>query len=59
VIAIGASFAALWLSLAPLKTTSTGTRQKIASAIIMGSAITGMHYTAMAAGALSQLIKQC
>lgn len=50
VIAIGASFAGLWLTFQlRWETTSTGTWTKIGSAMIMGTAIAGMHYTAMAA----------
>lgn len=49
-IAIGASFIALWLAFR-LRTTTTavGGIQKIGSAIVLGNAIAGMHYTAMAA----------
>ena len=49
-IAIGASLIALRLAFA-LRTeiTVSGSMRKIGSAIIMGSAITGTHYTAMAA----------
>src|SRR6266481_4556491 len=42
VIAIGASTAALWLA---FRTTDLG--QKIIAAVVMGLAISGMHYTAM------------
>jgi NO-binding membrane sensor protein with MHYT domain/two-component sensor histidine kinase len=42
VIAIGASTAALWLA---FRTTDLG--QKLVAAIVMGLAISGMHYTAM------------
>jgi signal transduction histidine kinase len=52
VIAFAASLAALWLSLyfqngggSPLREVS----QKIASGLIMGAAVVGMHYTGMAA----------
>ena len=49
-IAIGASFAALWLFVRP----RTGDAQRaglmtVGSAIVMGFAISGMHYTGMAA----------
>src|SRR6201987_5468303 len=44
VIAIGASTAALWL---PFRTTDHW--QKLAAAVVMGLAISGMHYTAMRA----------
>lgn len=44
IIAIGASTAALWLA---FRTTDSG--QKLAGAIVMGLAISGMHYTAMRA----------
>jgi C4-dicarboxylate-specific signal transduction histidine kinase len=44
VIAIGASTAALWLA---FRTTDLG--QKIVAAVVMGLAISGMHYTAMRA----------
>ena len=43
IIAIGASTAALWLA---FRTTDLG--QKIIAAVVMGLAISGMHYTAMA-----------
>jgi NO-binding membrane sensor protein with MHYT domain len=42
VIAIGASTAALWLA---FRTTNLG--QKLVAAVVMGLAISGMHYTAM------------
>src|SRR6266403_1740662 len=42
VIAIGASTAALWLA---FRTTDLG--QKLVGAVVMGLAISGMHYTAM------------
>jgi len=42
IIAIGASTAALWLA---FRTTDLG--QKLIAAVIMGLAISGMHYTAM------------
>jgi diguanylate cyclase (GGDEF)-like protein len=50
VIAIGASFAALWIAF-QLRHTGFGTAffAKLGSAVIMGLAITGMHYTGMAA----------
>jgi NO-binding membrane sensor protein with MHYT domain/two-component sensor histidine kinase len=44
VIAIGASTVALWLA---FRTTDLG--QKLAAAVVMGLAISGMHYTAMGA----------
>src|SRR6266436_9705 len=44
VIAIGASTAALWLAFRP-----TDLWQKLAAAVVMGLAISGMHYTAMRA----------
>jgi NO-binding membrane sensor protein with MHYT domain/CheY-like chemotaxis protein/nitrogen-specific signal transduction histidine kinase len=47
-IAIGASLAALWLAFRFQKDTSaTANWQKIASAVVMGIAISGMHYTGM------------
>src|SRR5712691_3010141 len=42
VIAVGASTAALWLA---FRTTDLG--QKLVAAVVMGLAISGMHYTAM------------
>ena len=42
VIAIGASTVALWLA---FRTTDVG--QKLVAAVVMGLAISGMHYTAM------------
>jgi NO-binding membrane sensor protein with MHYT domain len=44
VIAIGASTAALWLAFR-----TTDIRQKLVAAVVMGLAISGMHYTAMRA----------
>src|SRR5260370_4249077 len=44
VIAIGASTVALWLA---FRTTDLG--QKLVAAVVMGLAISGMHYTAMRA----------
>jgi NO-binding membrane sensor protein with MHYT domain len=44
VIAIGASIAALWLAFR-----TTDLRQKLMAAVVMGLAISGMHYTAMRA----------
>ena len=44
IIAIGAATAALWLA---FRTTDSG--QKLAAAIVMGLAISGMHYTGMRA----------
>jgi diguanylate cyclase (GGDEF)-like protein len=50
VIAIGASLTALWLAFELREDpTSVGTRRKVGGALIMGGAISGMHYTAMAA----------
>jgi PAS domain S-box-containing protein len=43
-IAIGASIAALWLAFR-----TTVTWQRVLAAVVMGSAISGMHYTGMAA----------
>jgi len=49
-IAICVSLVALWLAFhLRAETTLTGNIRKIGSAIIMGNAIAGMHYTAMAA----------
>lgn len=50
VIAIAASFAALWISF-KLRDQSFGGAifRKLGSAVVMGFAITGMHYTGMAA----------
>jgi C4-dicarboxylate-specific signal transduction histidine kinase len=42
IIAIGASTAALWLAFR-----TTDLRQKLIAAVVMGLAISGMHYTAM------------
>ena len=47
-IAIGASIAALWLSFR-----TTVAWQRILAAIVMGLAISGMHYTGMAAAAFA------
>ncbi len=44
VIAIGASTVALWLAFR-----TTGLGQKLVAAVVMGAAISGMHYTAMRA----------
>src|ERR1700704_4418662 len=44
VIAVGASMAALWLA---FRTTDLG--QKVVAGVVMGLAISGMHYTAMRA----------
>ncbi|HEU4748483.1 MAG TPA: PAS domain S-box protein [Gemmatimonadaceae bacterium] len=50
VIAIVASLAALWLAFTfRSDVTARGTLLKILSAVVMGFAISGMHYTAMAA----------
>lgn len=48
VIGVGASALALWLAFNRL-----GPRQTVAAAVVMGLAISGMHYTAMAAMTLS------
>jgi NO-binding membrane sensor protein with MHYT domain len=48
IIAIGASAAALWLAFR-----TTDLWQKLAAAIVMGLAISGMHYTAMRAAIFS------
>lgn len=49
-IAIGASFAALWLAfLLKQRFSGAAVLAKLGSAAVMGSAIAGMHYTAMAA----------
>src|SRR5712672_183460 len=48
IIAIGASTAALWLA---FRTTDLG--QKLIAAVVMGVAISGMHYTAMRAATFS------
>ena len=53
-IAVSASIAALWLAFSLRKDRATGRRGwapwlKVGSAFIMGIAITGMHYTGMAA----------
>jgi NO-binding membrane sensor protein with MHYT domain len=49
-IAIGASFAALWLFFHLREGNSTGMRlARIGAAFVMGLAISGMHYTGMAA----------
>jgi NO-binding membrane sensor protein with MHYT domain len=48
VIAIGASTAALWLA---FRTTDLG--QKLAAAVVMGLAISGMHYSGMRAAIFS------
>jgi len=47
-VAIGVSFTALWLAYHQTKTIAQGTIRKLASAVVMGIAIAGMHYTAMA-----------
>jgi diguanylate cyclase (GGDEF)-like protein len=52
-IAIAASLAALWIAFT-LRETSEWTRYaKLGSAVVMGFAITGMHYTGMAAAHFS------
>jgi len=49
VIAIAAAFAAMWIAFA-LRSASEGLRlARLVSAVVMGLAITGMHYTGMAA----------
>jgi len=48
-IAIGASFAALWVAFSMPHDRGSRGRYKIAAASVMGAAITGMHYTGMAA----------
>ncbi|MBW4631313.1 MAG: PAS domain-containing protein [Iphinoe sp. HA4291-MV1] len=49
-IAIGASIVALWIAFQLRKETiTTGKRRKMKSALVMGAAISGMHYTGMAA----------
>jgi NO-binding membrane sensor protein with MHYT domain len=50
VIAIGASTAALWLA---FRTTDLG--QKLVAAVVMGLAVSGMHYTAMRAAIFTTL----
>jgi NO-binding membrane sensor protein with MHYT domain/GAF domain-containing protein len=50
VIAVGASFAALWLAFRFRHQTGVaGNGWKMASSVVMGAAIAGMHYTGMAA----------
>ncbi|NJR75802.1 MAG: GAF domain-containing protein [Scytonema sp. CRU_2_7] len=50
VIAINASVVALWIAFQlRLQIGKTGKRRKISSAVIMATAISGMHYTGMAA----------
>ena len=48
-IAIGASFAALWVAFSLPFDRGRKSWHKIAAASVMGAAITGMHYTGMAA----------
>ena len=49
-IAIGASFAALWVAFSlPPRMSGGKSWHKLAAASVMGAAITGMHYTGMAA----------
>jgi PAS domain S-box-containing protein len=50
VIAIAAATAALWLALRPQRLW-----QQLGSAVVMGAAITGMHYTGMAAARFEPL----
>jgi diguanylate cyclase (GGDEF)-like protein len=53
-IAIGASFAALWIAFRLRKRHSgTAILAKLASAGVMGTAIAGMHYTGMAAAMIA------
>jgi diguanylate cyclase (GGDEF)-like protein len=53
-IAIGASFAALWIAFRLRKRHSrTAILARLASAGVMGSAIAGMHYTGMAAAIIA------
>jgi PAS domain S-box-containing protein len=50
VVAVGASFAALWLAFRlRAAETARGRRLRASAAVVMGVAIAGMHYTAMAA----------
>jgi NO-binding membrane sensor protein with MHYT domain/GAF domain-containing protein len=54
VIAVGASFAALWLAFRfRHQTGAAGSGWKMASSVVMGAAIAGMHYTGMAAAIFS------
>lgn len=49
-VALGASIVALWLAFhLRRETTAIGSLRKMLSAVVMGNAIAGMHYTAMAA----------
>ncbi len=55
-IAVGASFAALWLLARPRDARSRSERwAKVGAAAVMGVAIAGMHYTAMAAARFDAL----
>ncbi|MBW4574462.1 MAG: PAS domain S-box protein [Aphanothece sp. CMT-3BRIN-NPC111] len=52
-IAIGASLAAMWLAFKLRKSnTPSAIGQKLGSAVLMGAAIAGMHYTGMAAASM-------
>ncbi|HZT62321.1 MAG TPA: EAL domain-containing protein [Burkholderiales bacterium] len=48
-IAIAAALAALWIAFTLRASVGRGTYAKLGSAVVMGLAIVGMHYTAMAA----------
>jgi len=48
-IAIAAALAALWIAFTLRSNTGRGVYAKLGSAVVMGLAIVGMHYTAMAA----------
>jgi diguanylate cyclase (GGDEF)-like protein len=48
-IAIAAALAALWIAFTLRSNTGRGVYAKLCSAVVMGLAIVGMHYTAMAA----------
>ena len=48
-IAVGASVAALWLAFQLKREQRTGSWRALGSAVLMGGAISGMHYTGMAA----------
>ncbi|GAB1544140.1 hypothetical protein NUACC21_68160 [Scytonema sp. NUACC21] len=54
VIAIGASIAALWIAFhLRIRSSRTGELSRILSALLMGAAISGMHYTGMAAASFT------
>lgn len=56
VIAFGASLAALWLAYQLRRDSSPSTKEfaiRLGSALVMGGAISGMHYTGMAAASFS------